>query len=164
MLSLLVKLPTDTIILDPTSIGKVMPERKKRIPTKQEKEFNIEAVKGSVSKKKTKRRNKLGKRATKKKEMIANAKRPFLEQQMKEEEQVAREKLKTTEQVELSTTFATVCLQACNYINPRREILIFKKTNDKVGRWVGQGPNALSFGLDENQFSIFKSLILVLVA
>ncbi|KAB2628321.1 U3 small nucleolar RNA-associated protein 7 [Pyrus ussuriensis x Pyrus communis] len=58
--------------------------RKKRIPTKQEKESNIEAANGSVSKKKTKGRNKLGKRATKKKEMIANAKRPFLEQQMKE--------------------------------------------------------------------------------
>lgn len=108
MLSLLVKLPADTIVLDPTAIGTVMPERKKRIPTKQEKESNIEAAveaaKGSVSKKKTKGRNKLGKRATKKKEMIANAKRPFLEQQMKEEEQVARKKLKTTEQVELSTT------------------------------------------------------------
>lgn len=98
----------------PTAIGTVMPERKKRIPTKQEKESNIEAANGSVSKKKTKGRNKLGKRATKKKEMIANAKRPFLEQQMNEEEQMARKKLKTTEQVELSATLQRFARKQAN--------------------------------------------------
>ncbi|XP_016647020.1 PREDICTED: probable U3 small nucleolar RNA-associated protein 7 [Prunus mume] len=106
--SLLDKLPPETIMLDPTKIGTVKPQRKKEKPTNQEREVEIEAaveaVKGTVLKKKTKGRNKQSKRTTKKKEIIANAKRPFLEQQMEEEEQLARKKQKTIEQVELPTS------------------------------------------------------------
>ncbi|ONI32394.1 hypothetical protein PRUPE_1G365200 [Prunus persica] len=98
--SLLDKLPPETIMLDPAKIG----TRKKEKPTKQEKEVEIEAVKGTVLKKKTKGRNKPSKRTTTTEEIIANAKRPFLEQQMKEEEQLARKKQKTIEQVELPTS------------------------------------------------------------
>ncbi|CAB4296160.1 unnamed protein product [Prunus armeniaca] len=106
--SLLNKLPPETIMLDPTKIGTVKPQRKKEKPTNQEREVEIEAavetVKGTVLKMKTKGRNKPSKRTTKKKEIIANAKRPFLEQQMEGEEQLARKKQKTIEQVELPTS------------------------------------------------------------
>ncbi|CAB4265568.1 unnamed protein product [Prunus armeniaca] len=117
--SLLDKLPPETIMLDPTKIGTVKPQRKKEKPTNQEREVEIEAavetVKGTVLKMKTKGRNKPSKRTTKKKEIIANAKRPFLEQQMEEEEQLARKKQKTIEQVELPTS-----LQRCAVPAPKR--------------------------------------------
>ncbi|KAI5344382.1 PREDICTED: U3 [Prunus dulcis] len=106
--SLLDKLPPETIMLNPTKIGTVKPQRRKEKKTKVEKEADmeaaVEAVKGIEPKKKTKGRNKPSKRTKKKQEIVANAKRPFLEQQKKEEEQVARKKQKVIEQVELPTS------------------------------------------------------------
>ncbi|CAB4269223.1 unnamed protein product [Prunus armeniaca] len=106
--SLLDKLPPETIMLNPTKIGTVKPQRRKEKKTKEEKEADmeaaVEAVKGIEPKKKTKGRNKPSKRTKKKQEIVANAKRPFLEQQKKEEEQVARKKQKVIEQVELPTS------------------------------------------------------------
>ncbi|KAM2888628.1 hypothetical protein FF1_012332 [Malus domestica] len=106
--SLLDKLPAETIMLDPAKIGTLKPERKKEKPTKQEKvaeiEVAVEVVKGIKLKKKTKGRSKPSKRTIKKKDLIAKAKSPFLAQQMKEEEQVARKKQKTTEFVEPPTS------------------------------------------------------------
>ncbi|XP_042511955.1 probable U3 small nucleolar RNA-associated protein 7 [Macadamia integrifolia] len=89
--ALLDKLPPETIMLDPTRIGNVRQGRKKEKPTKQEREAEMEAtiaaVKGKTFKKKTKGRSKPSKLATKKQEVVVRAKRPFLEQQMREEEQ-----------------------------------------------------------------------------
>ncbi|XP_011084224.1 probable U3 small nucleolar RNA-associated protein 7 [Sesamum indicum] len=88
--SLLDKLPPETIMLDPTKIGSVKPTRKKEQPTKQEREAGKEAaVEGAKSisfKKKTKGRSKSSKVAKKKQEAVANAKKPFLEQQAKDAE------------------------------------------------------------------------------
>lgn len=104
--SLLDKLPPETIMLDPTRIGTMKPARKKEKPTKQEREAEmeaaVEAVKGIELKKKTKGRNKPSKKTKKGKEMIAKAKRPFLEQQRSEEEQLAaKKKQRISEQVPL---------------------------------------------------------------
>ncbi|KAL5569503.1 hypothetical protein UlMin_026078 [Ulmus minor] len=100
--SLLDKLPPETVMLDPTRIGTMKPTRKKDKPMKEEveaaMEVAVEAVKGVSLKNKTKGRSKPSKKASKKQEMIANAKRPFLEQQIKEE---ARKKQKIGEEVEL---------------------------------------------------------------
>ncbi|CAK9159640.1 unnamed protein product [Ilex paraguariensis] len=88
--SLLDKLPPETIMLDPTKIGAVRPTRKKEKRTKQEREDDMEtavaAAKSLPFKKKTKGRNKPTKKVKKRQEGIEKAKRPFLEQQMKEEE------------------------------------------------------------------------------
>ncbi|KAK9911546.1 hypothetical protein M0R45_035457 [Rubus argutus] len=104
--SLLDKLPPETIMWDPTKIGTVKPPRKEKI-SKEEKEAELEAAlevaKDIAPKKKTKGRNKPSKMKKKKQEIIANVKRPFLEQQKKEEE-VARKKQKLIEQVELPTS------------------------------------------------------------
>lgn len=101
--SLLDKLPPETIMLDPTKIGTVKPPRKKVKPAKLEREAEmeiaVEAVKGIEMKKKTKGRSKPSRRANKKQEMIAIAKRPFLEHEKKET--LARKKQKTSEEVEL---------------------------------------------------------------
>ncbi|KAJ4978638.1 hypothetical protein NE237_009418 [Protea cynaroides] len=89
--SLLDKLPPETIMLDPTKIGTMRRARKKEKPTNQEREAEMEAAVASVKsitlKKKTKGRNKPSKQATKKQQGIVRAKRPFLEQQMREEQQ-----------------------------------------------------------------------------
>ncbi|KAK6933479.1 LOW QUALITY PROTEIN: BING4, C-terminal domain, partial [Dillenia turbinata] len=87
---LLDKLPPETIMLDPTKIGTVRRAKKKEKPMKQEREAEMEAAidaaKNIPLKKKTKGRNKSSKKATKKQEGIMKAKRPFIEQQKKEEE------------------------------------------------------------------------------
>ena len=74
-------------------------------PTKQEREAEIEAdveaAKGKKLKKKTKGRNKPGKRVQKKQEAVARVKRPYLEQKIQEEESISRKKQKTREGVEL---------------------------------------------------------------
>lgn len=105
--SLLDKLPPETIMFDPTKIGTVKPPRKEK-PTKEEKAAELEAAvedaKDIVPKKKTKGRSKPSKMKKKKQELIAGAKRPFLEQKMKEDEQAARKKQKAMEQVELPTS------------------------------------------------------------
>ncbi|CAJ1976645.1 unnamed protein product [Sphenostylis stenocarpa] len=100
--SLLDKLPPETIMLDPSKIGTVKP--KKERPTKQEREAEIEAAleaaKGMKLKKKTKGRNKSGKRVQKKQEAVARVKRPYLEQKI-QEENISRKKQKTNEGEEL---------------------------------------------------------------
>ncbi|GAV68610.1 WD40 domain-containing protein/BING4CT domain-containing protein [Cephalotus follicularis] len=102
--SLLDKLPPETIMLDPSTIGTVRTPTKKEKPTKQERQSEMEAavdaVKGTTLKKKTKGRNKPSKRAKKKQEGIAIIKRPFLEQNKKEEE-MAKKKQKLSQEVEL---------------------------------------------------------------
>ncbi|KAK4758221.1 hypothetical protein SAY87_019522 [Trapa incisa] len=101
--SLLDKLPPDTIMLNPSKIGSFKPPRKKEKPTKDEREAEIEAavtaVKSTEVKKKTKGRNKPSRRAKKRQESIAMAKRPFLEQQM--EEYNSGQKRKISEEVQL---------------------------------------------------------------
>ncbi|KAJ4840469.1 hypothetical protein Tsubulata_039817 [Turnera subulata] len=103
--SLLDKLPPETIMLDPSKIGTVRPPRRKEKPTKQdieaEMEEAVEAVKDTEVKNKTKGRNKPSKKAKKKKEIVEKAKRPFLEQQRKEEERLARKKQKISKEIEL---------------------------------------------------------------
>ncbi|CAN4124942.1 unnamed protein product [Withania somnifera] len=82
--ALLDKLPPETIMLDPTKIGSVRPERKKEKPTKEDKEAEmeaaIEAAKIIPTKKKTKGRSKPSKIAKKKQEAVEKAKKPFMEQ------------------------------------------------------------------------------------
>lgn len=100
--SLLDKLPPETIMLDPTKIGAMRPAaRKKEKPTKEERASEMEAVvasvKGKSLKHKTKGKNKPSKKIKKKQEMIERVKRPYLDQQMKEEENLARKKQKTNE-------------------------------------------------------------------
>lgn len=88
--SLLDKLPPETIMLDPTKIGSVRPTRRREKPTKQEieadKEAAVEGAKSHSFKKKTKGRSKSSRVARKKQEIIAKAKKPFLEQPSKDEE------------------------------------------------------------------------------
>ncbi|KAK0576368.1 hypothetical protein LWI29_016256 [Acer saccharum] len=106
--SLLDKLPPETIMLNPSKIGTVRPARKKEKPTKQEREADMEAaiedVKGIAMKKKTKGRNKSSKVAKKKQERVAKTKRPFLEQQLKEDQASAKKRQKLNEQVELPSS------------------------------------------------------------
>lgn len=103
--SLLDKLPPETIMLDPTKIGTLRPAKKKEKPTKQEREDEMEAAIESAKdidfKRKTKGRNKPSKKVKKTQELVAKAKRPFLGQNTKEEELLARKKQKTSEEVEL---------------------------------------------------------------
>lgn len=102
--SLLDKLPPETIMLDPSKIGTVRPPRKKEKLSKKEIEEEMEAAiaaaKDNPLKNKTKGKNKPSKRLKKRQETIENAKRPFLEQNMKEQES-ARKKQKTSEDIEL---------------------------------------------------------------
>ncbi|KAM6562014.1 hypothetical protein CsatB_022012 [Cannabis sativa] len=95
--SLLYKLPPETIMLNPTNIGSVRPMKKKNV-TKQEKEAAIEAAKDTEFKYKTKGKNKPSKRVKKKQEVIFKAKRPFLDEQMKVEEQIVRKKQRSSEE------------------------------------------------------------------
>ncbi|KAH9602288.1 hypothetical protein KSS87_012966 [Heliosperma pusillum] len=84
------KLPPETIMLDPKKIGTLRPHRKKNKPTRKEREEEEEAavavVKGKELKNKTKGKNRPSKKMSKKQEMFENAKRPFIEQKMKEDE------------------------------------------------------------------------------
>lgn len=102
---LLDKLPPETIMLDPTKIGTVKTARKKEKSTKKEieaeMEATIEAVKDGINmKKKTKGRSKPSKKLKKRQEIIAKAKRPFLEQQM-QDGKFSIKKQKISEEVEL---------------------------------------------------------------
>uniref|UniRef100_A0A2P2KR00 BING4 C-terminal domain-containing protein n=2 Tax=Rhizophora mucronata TaxID=61149 RepID=A0A2P2KR00_RHIMU len=105
--SLLDKLPPETIMLDPSKIGTVRPNRKKEKPTRREIESEmetaVEAGKDIEFKKKTKGRNKPSKRVKKRKEAIDKVKRPFMGQQ-KEEVNLAKRKRKTSEENELPTS------------------------------------------------------------
>ncbi|KAK7279517.1 hypothetical protein RJT34_24570 [Clitoria ternatea] len=102
--SLLDKLPPETIMLDPSKIGTVKPTRRDKA-TKQEREAEmeaaVEAAKGKKLKNKTKGRNKAGKRVQKKQEAIARVKRPYLDQNLQEEENISRKKQKASEGVQL---------------------------------------------------------------
>lgn len=97
------KLPPETIMLDPTKVGTVREARKKEKPTLKEREeeleATVEAIKATDIKKKTKGRNKPSKRTKKKKEIIEKAKRPYVEQQIKEE--LARKKQKLSLETEM---------------------------------------------------------------
>lgn len=103
--SLLDKLPPETISLNPSKIGTVMAVKKKEKKTKKERdaeeEAAIDAAKGITMKKKTKGRNKPTKREKKKHELIEKAKRPFLHEQIKEEEGLSRKRSRLSEEVEL---------------------------------------------------------------
>lgn len=94
--SLLDKLPPESIMLDPSKIGGVRPYRKKERKTKEERESEmeeaVEAAKATSIKHKTKGRNKPSKRAKRKQEVLEKVKRPFLEQNMKEEELLSKKK------------------------------------------------------------------------
>ncbi|XP_021748996.1 probable U3 small nucleolar RNA-associated protein 7 [Chenopodium quinoa] len=96
--SLLEKLPPESIMLDPKKIGTVKPPKKKDKPTRKEREEEmeaaVEAAKGKKLKNKTKGRNKDGKRAKKKQEIVANAKKQIIEQNMKENEELSKKKRK----------------------------------------------------------------------
>lgn len=96
--SLLDKLPPESIMLDPSKIGTYKPPTKKEKRTKQEREAEmeaaVEAVKNASVKSKTKGRSKPSRRAKKRQESVARAKRPFLEQQMKDDEALSRKKQK----------------------------------------------------------------------
>ncbi|KAI3855972.1 hypothetical protein MKX03_024930 [Papaver bracteatum] len=106
--ALLDKLPPETVMLNPTRIGTLKPARKKEQPSQKEleaeKEDAVVAVKLVPRKKKTKGRSKPSKIESKKQESIMKAKRPYLDQQMKEEE--SRKKLRVTEEVELPKALA----------------------------------------------------------
>ena len=102
---LLDKLPPETIMLDPTKIGTVKTARKKEKSTTKEieaeMEATVEAVKDGINmKKKTKGRSKPSKKLKKRQEIIAKAKRPFLEQQM-QDGQLSIKKQKISGEVEL---------------------------------------------------------------
>ncbi|KAJ3687747.1 hypothetical protein LUZ61_016911 [Rhynchospora tenuis] len=89
--ALLDKLPPESIMLDPGSIGMVRERQRKEKLTKKEIEQQmVEAVveaKGNVEiKNKTKGRNKPSKRAKRKQEEVFNAKKPFLEKQRETKE------------------------------------------------------------------------------
>lgn len=103
--SLLDKLPPETIMLDPTKIGAVRPTRKKEKPTNQGRQAELEAAvaaaKDTPMKKKTKGRNKPSKREKKKQEAVEKAKRPFLEQAVKEEELSKKKRKRISEENEL---------------------------------------------------------------
>lgn len=104
--SLLDKLPPETIMLDPSKIGTYKPPTKKEKPTKQRREAEMDAavtaVKNAEVKKKTKGRNRPSRRLKKKQESLARAKRPFLEQQMKEDEAaLSKKKQKISGEVQL---------------------------------------------------------------
>ncbi|XP_028757745.1 probable U3 small nucleolar RNA-associated protein 7 [Neltuma alba] len=101
--SLLDKLPPETIMLDPSKIGSVKPTRREKM-TRMEREAEIEAAveaaKDIEMKKKTKGRSKPSKKLKKKKEAIEKVKRPFLEENIKEEA-ISRKKRKMSEEVGL---------------------------------------------------------------
>lgn len=95
--ALLDKLPPESIMLDPKKIGSVQSVKKKERPSKQEREVELEAAidaaKSIPLKKKTKGRNKPSKRENKKQEGIFKAKRPFLEEQIGEEQSKKKQRI-----------------------------------------------------------------------
>ncbi|XP_077252595.1 transducin/WD40 repeat-like superfamily protein [Tasmannia lanceolata] len=101
--SLLDKLPPEAIMLDPTKIGTVKTAKRKERPSKHEREADmeaaVEAAKRIGLKKKTKGRNKPSKRERKKEELVVKAKRPFLEQQMREEQSMKKQRI--SEEIQL---------------------------------------------------------------
>ncbi|KMT15707.1 hypothetical protein BVRB_3g056890 [Beta vulgaris subsp. vulgaris] len=94
--SLLEKLPPESIMLDPKKIGTVKPPRKKDKPTRKEREEEmeaaLEAAKGIEFKHKMKGRSKGGKRAKKKQEAVEKVKRRFVEENIKENEELSKKK------------------------------------------------------------------------
>lgn len=103
--SLLDKLPPETIMLDPTKIGTVRAARKREKLSKEEREAEmqaaIEAAKSVKIKKKTKGRSKPSKLAKKKQDNVEKVKRPFVEQQVKEDDSAKWKKQKLGEESEL---------------------------------------------------------------
>ncbi|KAM7275748.1 hypothetical protein ACFE04_017614 [Oxalis oulophora] len=102
---LLVKLPPESIMLDPSKVGTmqqvVKKERRKKKDLEDELEDAVENAKSVKMKRKTKGRSKPSKIASKKDELVAKAKRPFLEQDMKEREDLSKKKPKLSHEVEL---------------------------------------------------------------
>eukprot|EP00268_Persea_americana_P027793 TRINITY_DN2706_c0_g1_i1.p1 TRINITY_DN2706_c0_g1~~TRINITY_DN2706_c0_g1_i1.p1 ORF type:complete len:546 (+),score=120.42 TRINITY_DN2706_c0_g1_i1:231-1868(+) len=94
---LLDKLPPESIDLDPKKIALPKPMRRKEKPSQKEREGEMEAAitaaKGIRLKKKTKGRNKPSKREKKKQEVLVKAKRPFLEENMKEEQSRKKQRI-----------------------------------------------------------------------
>ncbi|KAL3820415.1 hypothetical protein ACJIZ3_006320 [Penstemon smallii] len=109
--ALLDKLPPETIMMDPTTIGCVNPTRKRGMPSQQERDAEMKAaVKGAKNlsfKKKTKGRSKPSKMAKKKQQAIIIAKKPFLEQQTKDEKDLLSKKKRKRigEEIRLPKTF-----------------------------------------------------------
>ncbi|KAF6146179.1 hypothetical protein GIB67_005827 [Kingdonia uniflora] len=103
--SLLDKLQPETIVLDPTNIGGLRPWRRKERPAQHEREAEleaaIEAAKNAPTKHKTKGRSKPSKLERKKKDSIVRAKRPFVDQQKKEEDQLLKKKQRISEEAQL---------------------------------------------------------------
>lgn len=103
--SLLDKLPPESIMLDPTKIGSVKPNRKKEKPTKQERQADMESAVESAKeisfKKKTKGRSKPSKVAKKKQEALVKAKKPFLEQQARDDKLQKKRKRSSEEETQL---------------------------------------------------------------
>ncbi|KAL8158479.1 hypothetical protein V2J09_000016 [Rumex salicifolius] len=103
--SLLDKLPPESIMLDPSKIGGVRPYKRKEKQAKEERESQmeeaVEEAKGISIKHKTKGRNKASKRAKRKQDAMDKAKRPFLEQNMKEEALVSKKRQKLDDKPEL---------------------------------------------------------------
>uniref|UniRef100_A0A7N0VIE1 BING4 C-terminal domain-containing protein n=1 Tax=Kalanchoe fedtschenkoi TaxID=63787 RepID=A0A7N0VIE1_KALFE len=103
--SLLDKLPPEAIIWDPKKIGNVRPPAKKEKRSREEREEEMEAaiaeIKGKGMKNKTKGRNKPSRRLKKKVEVVEKVKRPFMEQNIKEADEISRKKQKTSHEVEL---------------------------------------------------------------
>ncbi|CAM8937050.1 unnamed protein product [Rhodiola kirilowii] len=102
--SLLDKLPPEAIMWDPKKIGSVKPPSKKE-KSKKEREEEMEAaiaeIKGKGMKHKTKGRNRPSRMLKKKMEVVDKVKRPFMEQQIKEENELSRKKQKTSHEAEL---------------------------------------------------------------
>lgn len=96
--SLLDKLQPEMIMLDPETIGAVERSQRENRQTKtqQAQEANMQvaiaAGKNVVLKNKTKGRNKPSKRQKKKQDNVIRAKRPFVEQQLKKEQSVKKQK------------------------------------------------------------------------
>eukprot|EP00252_Welwitschia_mirabilis_P020766 TRINITY_DN5154_c0_g2_i1.p1 TRINITY_DN5154_c0_g2~~TRINITY_DN5154_c0_g2_i1.p1 ORF type:complete len:518 (+),score=112.05 TRINITY_DN5154_c0_g2_i1:275-1828(+) len=101
--ALLDKLQPEMIVLDPENIGSIIRPQKevRQAKHQQEQEANLAAAlaagKTVSNKKKTKGRNKAGKRHKKKMENVIRAKRPVIEEQLENEKPVKRQKHNTLE-------------------------------------------------------------------
>lgn len=97
--SLLDKLQPEMIMLEPENIGAVQRSQREnqQAKTQQAQEANMQtaiaAGKNVVLKKKTKGRNKPSKRHKKKLDNVIRAKRPFIEQQLKNEQPLKKQKI-----------------------------------------------------------------------
>ncbi|XP_051121679.1 probable U3 small nucleolar RNA-associated protein 7 [Andrographis paniculata] len=102
---LLDKLPPETIMLNPSEIGSVRPNRRKEKLSKEQKEAEVEAAmvaaKDVSFKKKTKGRSKPSKLAKKKQEAMVKAKKPFLEQEARDEDKLKKKKRRRSEETQL---------------------------------------------------------------